>query len=62
MATLSDRERMLIELLVSTTVSYREISVGLDMPIGSIGPTRTRILARLRTVLETAGVRDFAVS
>jgi hypothetical protein len=37
-ATLSDRERMLIELLVSTTVSCREISVGLDMPIGSIGP------------------------
>jgi DNA-directed RNA polymerase specialized sigma24 family protein len=40
--------------------NYREISRKLGMPIGSIGPTRARILARLRTALEEAGVRDAA--
>jgi RNA polymerase sigma factor (sigma-70 family) len=32
--------------------SYEEISAALDMPIGSIGPTRARALARLRGELE----------
>jgi len=31
--------------------SYDEISAALDMPIGSIGPTRQRALARLREQL-----------
>ena len=32
--------------------SYAEISERLGMPVGSIGPTRTRCLRRLRTALE----------
>lgn len=35
--------------------SYEEISAGLDMPIGSIGPTRARALERLRKELERSG-------
>ena len=31
---------------------YEEIAAALDMPIGSIGPTRQRALARLREQLE----------
>jgi RNA polymerase sigma factor (sigma-70 family) len=37
--------------------SYEEISAALDMPIGSIGPTRGRALERLRAELE----RDRAI-
>ena len=33
--------------------AYEEISAALDMPIGSIGPTRQRALARLREQLES---------
>jgi RNA polymerase sigma factor (sigma-70 family) len=33
--------------------SYEEIAAALDMPIGSIGPTRQRALDRLRQQLET---------
>jgi hypothetical protein len=32
------------------------------MPVGSIGPTRARALERLRTALETAGLRDLALT
>lgn len=32
--------------------AYEEISAALDIPIGSIGPTRGRALARLREQLE----------
>jgi hypothetical protein len=35
-------------LFAETEPSYGEISAELDMPIGSIGPTRARCLARLR--------------
>jgi len=33
-------------------ISYAEISDELGLPIGSIGPTRGRCLARLRVLLE----------
>jgi hypothetical protein len=39
-------------------VGYQEISAGVGILVGSLGPTRARILARLRTTLETAGVHD----
>jgi len=59
---LPERQRQLFDLLVSSpTVSYAEISAGLGMPVGSIGPTRARILARLRTALEMEGVHDAAL-
>ena len=63
LADLPDRHRQLMELLVaSPPVSYREISVRLGMPVGSIGPTRARILAHLRAALEPAGLHDLVLS
>lgn len=49
LAGIPERGRTLLLLLVrEPPISYREISERLDMPIGSIGPTRARYLARLR--------------
>jgi len=49
LAELSPRHRELLLLLVADPpISYREISRLLDIPIGSIGPTRARCLERLR--------------
>lgn len=41
------RRTLLLLLVAEPPVSYREISTLLGMPIGSIGPTRARSLARL---------------
>lgn len=40
--------RLLRVLLADPAPSYLEVSAALDMPIGSIGPTRQRCLERLR--------------
>jgi len=49
LAELPDRQRKLLLLLLEDPpVSYDEISLRLDMPMGSIGPTRARALQRLR--------------
>jgi RNA polymerase sigma factor (sigma-70 family) len=62
-ATLSERDQALLHLLMEVkSPNYREISEKLGMPIGSIGPTRARILGRLRTALEQAGVHDAALT
>jgi RNA polymerase sigma factor (sigma-70 family) len=46
---LADKDRRLLAMLFSDPpVSYAEISLTLDMPVGAIGPTRQRILKRLR--------------
>jgi RNA polymerase sigma factor (sigma-70 family) len=46
---LSPRQQQLVAMLLSESEpSYAEISRALRMPIGSIGPTRERSLARLR--------------
>ena len=34
---------------------YEQIALRLDMPVGSIGPTRARCLSKLRTLLARAG-------
>ena len=48
---------MLLRLLVADPPpSYEDVGAALDMPIGSIGPTRQRCLDRLRGLAETAGV------
>jgi RNA polymerase sigma factor (sigma-70 family) len=53
MAHLPRRWRRLIELLMADPpASYAEISDELGLPVGSIGPTRGRCLARLRVLLE----------
>ena len=44
-------QRMLELLMADPPASYAEISDQLGLPIGSIGPTRSRCLARLRDLL-----------
>lgn len=49
---ISDRCRTLLRVLMADPPpSYEEVSAALDMPIGSIGPTRARCLGKLREVL-----------
>ena len=46
---LPQRQQRLLQILFADPApSYHEISLTLGIPIGSIGPTRARILARLR--------------
>ena len=47
-------QRMLELLMADPPASYAEISDHLGLPIGSIGPTRSRCLARLRGLLPTS--------
>jgi DNA-directed RNA polymerase specialized sigma24 family protein len=42
-------------LMADPRPPYEEIAAALDVPIGSIGPTRQRALARLRDELDTQG-------
>jgi len=56
-ATLSERQRALVTMLMlDPAPSYREISDAIGIPIGSIGPTRQRILALLRRKCDDAGL------
>jgi RNA polymerase sigma factor (sigma-70 family) len=58
---LPEHSQQLLGLLVALPpLSYEEIGARLGMPVGSIGPTRARLLARLRTTLAAADVRDAA--
>jgi RNA polymerase sigma factor (sigma-70 family) len=47
-------QRMLELLMTDPPASYAEISDQLGLPIGSIGPTRSRSLARLRELLHSS--------
>jgi RNA polymerase sigma factor (sigma-70 family) len=56
-ATISGRCRSLLRMLVADPPpSYDEVSAALDMPIGSIGPTRGRCLEQLRERLAATGI------
>jgi RNA polymerase sigma factor (sigma-70 family) len=56
---LPTRDQSLLRLLtLDPAPSYEEISAALVMPIGSIGPTRSRALERLRRELRRAGAHD----
>jgi RNA polymerase sigma factor (sigma-70 family) len=56
-AALPVNHRSLIELLMADPApSYEEVSAKLRIPVGSIGPTRGRCLAKLRTRLEATEV------
>jgi RNA polymerase sigma factor (sigma-70 family) len=58
-ARLPARDRRLLQLLVAEPQpSYENIATALDMPIGSIGPTRGRALERLRRELERTDQLD----
>ncbi|NHC15583.1 RNA polymerase sigma factor [Motilibacter deserti] len=48
------QRRLIHALFLSPFASYEQISVQLQIPVGSIGPTRRRALARLRELLEPA--------
>ncbi len=50
-AALPERCRVLLHLVVVVQPPYAEVAAALDMPIGSIGPTRARCLERLRRLL-----------
>lgn len=52
-ATLPDRAQRLLQVLMADPPpSYDDIAAALGMPLGSIGPTRARSLARLRELLD----------
>jgi RNA polymerase sigma factor (sigma-70 family) len=56
LSRLDERDQALLNLLSSDSPpSYDEIAVALDMPRGSIGPTRARALRRLQRELEAQG-------
>jgi len=60
---LPDREQRLLRLLSASPLpTYEEVSAALDMPIGSIGPTRFRALTRLRGEIEALGVDRYALA
>jgi len=55
-ALLTQRCRELLRRVVADrTESYKEISVALGMPVGAIGPTRSRCLEQLKQHLAGAG-------
>jgi RNA polymerase sigma factor (sigma-70 family) len=59
---LPEKSRVLLSLLIaSPPLSYEEIGARLSMPVGSIGPTRARILRRLRDALSVADFHDLAL-
>lgn len=51
------RRRLVRALMADPQPSYEELSERLDIPVGSIGPTRARCLRQLREHLEAAGVQ-----
>lgn len=56
-ATLPPSCQVLLRLLMTDPPpSYKDVSATLDMPIGSIGPTRARCLERLRRHPRLAGI------
>lgn len=59
--TLSERCRELLRLVsLADRPDYRMISTSLGMPVGSIGATRGRCLAKLRTELDRVGGGSWA--
>ena len=48
--------QVLLHLMAVGVLSYAEIAAQLEMPIGSIGPTRGRCLGRLRRLMAELGV------
>lgn len=50
------RQALLAALFAGDGKSYAEIAHDLDIPVGSLGPTRARTLRELRRLLERRGV------
>jgi len=49
-------QKILRLLMADSPPSYRDLSNLLDIPVGSIGPTRARCLEHLRRLAESAGL------
>lgn len=61
MMKLSEQQRQLIGMLFADPApSYAQISANLAMPIGSIGPTRSRLLGKLRDAVADDGGWELA--
>jgi RNA polymerase sigma factor (sigma-70 family) len=59
LSQLSAHQRELMMLLIADPeIGYREIARRLDIPIGSIGPTRARCLQKLRSMPELRSLMD----
>jgi RNA polymerase sigma factor (sigma-70 family) len=59
---LRESDQVLLRLLMAyPRPPYEEIAAALDMPIGSIGPTRQRALERLRHELHRQGTLDLMI-
>lgn len=59
LAQLPQRCQELMRLLMlDPPPSYEEISAAMNMPIGSIGPTRGRCLRRLQLILSADGIAE----
>jgi RNA polymerase sigma factor (sigma-70 family) len=59
MGMLGERCQMLLRVLMASPApTYADVSKALDLPIGSIGPTRQRCLAQLRRLLPAGAVHD----
>jgi RNA polymerase sigma factor (sigma-70 family) len=58
---LSEQQRQLMVMLFADPApSYAQISTTLAMPIGSIGPTRRRLLGKLRDAISSQDGRELA--
>jgi RNA polymerase sigma factor (sigma-70 family) len=55
-AQLSERCQRLLRVVVVVSPPYEEAAAVLEMPVGSIGPTRARCLERLRRNLVGGGI------
>lgn len=56
-AMIGERCQRLLRVMMSDPVpSYQEVSAALDLPIGSIGPTRQRCMESLRKILPSVGI------
>jgi RNA polymerase sigma factor (sigma-70 family) len=51
-------QQLLLLLLAEPAPSYAEVSAALNMPVGSIGPTRARCLRTLRRLLDVEKALD----
>ena len=61
LATLDERDQVLLTMLTAADrISYHDIGARLGIPVGSIGPTRGRALARLRAALTDLGAIEMA--
>ena len=60
LAAMKAADRVLLTMLFDTAASYQKISNDLDVPVGSIGPTRARLLRKLATIPEIARLKSTA--